>query len=94
MPKKIITHTLKTWVEIPILVSYTYQPQESNSHTSPGCDEQVGIDDIEVRHFEMQETRTDIRTLEELIAAILLEHVDSLNEECWEDLEKKEGGSE
>ena len=103
MPKKTTTHELKTYVEIPVLVFYTYQPQEMDGKNSPGHPEQIDIDDIELqsadwedredRESSQEHTETKaVKTLEELKTRIEKEHKDALIEECWEDLEEKEGG--
>jgi len=95
MDKKITTHTLETWVEIPILVTYSYQPQELAGKDSPGWDEQINIDKIELQSaahvvLYMAEKRKAVKTLEELNVYIKGEHTDALLEECWEAHEQEE----
>jgi len=96
MTRKTTTHTLETWVEIPVLVAYTYQPYEPDGKDSPGCEAQINIDEIELQSaahivpFE-DDARKAVKTLDELRTFVQGEHEDALLEECWEAYESEKG---
>jgi len=68
--------TIETWVEIPI--SYDFTPEQKTTWHEPGYPAQININTIE---FEGDEINGKLSNY------LYKTYLDSLTEECWQDLE-------
>lgn len=65
--------SFETWVEIPITVHYDFQPPERETRDEPGFPAAVCVSEIDLP--------------EKIEDYIMSNYMDSLEQECWEDLD-------
>ena len=75
---KWMSNEFEAWIELPFTIHYDFQRPEPRTRHDPGCPAAVCVNTIE---FQGKELPTEI------LNYILKEHGDSLEEQCWDDLE-------
>ena len=65
--------SFETYIEIPVTIYYDFQPPERQTRHYPGCPAAVCV--------------TDIVVPGDYVSYILKNYEDSLEQECWDDLE-------